>query len=315
METFSKYNILAGDIDRLAHTDPAALVSQCDSRYTAALDGVAARVKAQRAEKHIVMLAGPSASGKTTTAHQLAARLQKIGVGSEVISLDDFYLPRSQCPVRDDGTVDVETVHALDLPVVNRCLKEVTETGRALFPVFDFQKGGRLERWREVDLDRSEVLIVEGIHALNPLLTELVQGRYSTLYATAQDRYMLGDVTLSTNDLRFVRRIVRDSWSRGTDGATTVDFWPYVCEGEFLYIKPFRSTCDYYVNTAFGYEPGLYQSYLQAILQTMDQQSAQAAKVRGILQKLRAFTPIGAALIAPAAMVREFIGPAAKTQV
>ena len=78
METFSKYNILADDVDRLARQDPAALVSQCDSRYTAALDGVAARVKAQRAEKHIVMLAGPSASGKTTTAHQLAARLQKI---------------------------------------------------------------------------------------------------------------------------------------------------------------------------------------------------------------------------------------------
>ncbi|MBU5420070.1 hypothetical protein KQI11_08045 [Acetanaerobacterium sp. MSJ-12] len=306
MAVFQKRNIPLYEINFWAK-EPKAFIAACDRRYESALAAIVADALETLGQKNVFMLAGPSASGKTTTAHKLAAAFGRRSVEARVISLDDFYRGRGFCPKREDGTEDYETVHSLDLDCFTACMEKLLAEGEAEFPIFDFQVKQRAEETRHISLGKDQALIIEGIHGLNPLLTRGIEGRVKRVYATAMDRFVGDDVVLKTNDLRFCRRIVRDCRHRNVSGAETVDIWPYVCDGEFIYIKPYRSECDYYVNTAFGYEPGIYAGYLRAILEGMGD-IPQTGKVGHILRKLQRFVPIDPALVSKDAMVQEFIG-------
>ena len=289
-----------------AAKNPQEFVAHCDALYHENLDAIAQGVKQNLAQKHIVMLSGPSASGKTTTAHKLAKALRQIGVPTDVISLDDFYLGAGNCPKREDGTEDYETVFALDVPLVNSCLKTLLDQGEATFPIFDFHVKKRSAQTKQVTLNPQSAVIIEGIHALNPILTDGLDGRFVTVYATAQDRYVGEHEILKTNDIRLIRRLVRDLNYRNVSGAETVDIWPYVCDGENKYVKPYRTQCDYYVNSGFGYEPGLYTVYLQKVADSTPMPQKQ--RVLRLIEKLAPFVTIDPKLISESAMVREFIG-------
>lgn len=285
---------------------PEQFVKECDDRYNQNLLSVANGIKGKLEHKNIVMLSGPSASGKTTTAHKLANYLKQIGVYADVVSLDDFYKGKGHYPIRPDGSEDFECLEALDVPCINECLAELVETGKSTLPIFDFDIKQRSSKTREVTLSRDSALIIEGIHALNPELVKKVGGHIVTVYATAQDRYFDEHTVLKTNDIRLIRRMVRDYKFRSTGGEITIDLWPHVCEGEDLYIKPYRTHCDYFINTSFGYEPGLYGPYLGHLLGKTP--FPQATRILTLLGKLAIYTPIDAKMVAKDAMVREFIG-------
>jgi len=304
MPKFQKNNIMEWDVNTLAH-NTAEFVAMCDARYETNIRLTAADIAANLDKRPLIMLSGPSASGKTTTANLLARELEKLGVPTDVVSLDDFYLGPSRCPRRDDGSIDFETVFALDVILCNSCLRTLLDTGKAEFPVYSFITKERENYTKTITLGKGEAVIIEGLHALNPILTSSLQGRYATVYTTAMDRYIGKHEILKTNDIRLIRRLVRDLKHRNIGAAETVDMWGHVCDGEDKYIKPYRSSCDYYVNSSFWYEAGLYTPYLKEVAACTPY--PQRGRVEKLLEKLTPFIPVDESFIKQDAMVREFI--------
>ena len=218
-------------------------------RVSAAVDAIV------RSRRPIVMLTGPSSSGKTTTAYKLCGELERRGRMAQVISLDDFFLNMEDYPRLSDGTPDYENVTALDIPLINRCLAEVAKTGKTMVPQYDFLTQHRMEAYRSVDIGDG-TLIIEGIHAHNPKLVELLpHDQVYKVYAGLREEYSyLGKRVLPTRDVRLARRMVRDYKFRGHSPMKTMEMWPGVCHGEDLYIKVFKPHADYILDTSFSYE-------------------------------------------------------------
>lgn len=231
----------------------AYFVEVCETEYK---NRISAAVRAiLKSQRHIVMLTGPSSSGKTTTAYRLCEELGRCGSTAQVISLDDFFLDMKDYPLLPDGTPDYENVTALDIPLINRCLAEVAETGKTMVPQYDFLTQQRMAAYRSVEIGDG-VLIIEGIHAHNPMLVELLpQDKVYKVYAGLREEYSyMGKRVLPTRDVRLARRMVRDCKFRGHSPLKTLEMWPGVCHGEDLYIKVFKPHADYILDTSFSYE-------------------------------------------------------------
>ena len=158
-------------INDLAEKSPKELVMRAERHYLNEISAAADRI-AQNKSIKVIAIAGPSSSGKTTTAHMLREALAKQGIKTDVVSLDDFYLPQETLPLLPDGTRDIESVNALDIPLINKCFNEALMTGKAALPKFDFLKKIRIENAHELDISGNSIVIAEGLHALNPVLTE-----------------------------------------------------------------------------------------------------------------------------------------------
>ena len=167
---FIEYQNSVQQINREAEKNPEAFVAACEGAYQRNIESIASRLAGERNEARLIMMSGPSASGKTTTAHRLADALRAAGTGAEIISLDDFYRGEYQAPLLPDGGHDYEHVEALNVEEVRSCLAELIETGRCDMPVFDFSIHMPYPHRRRVVLGDRAVAVVEGIHALNPVL-------------------------------------------------------------------------------------------------------------------------------------------------
>lgn len=289
-----------------AASNPKNFVNHCEIEYESRVMAAAAEVRGS--ESKIVMLTGPSASGKTTTAHKLAAALKQAGTHAVVVSLDDFYLNIEDYPRLPDGSKDYENVTALDVPEIHRCLLELIQTGHAEFPEFDFVKERRKEIRRSIAL-QGGLVIVEGIHALNPLLTEeLPQGNVYKIYAGLREEYAYGGQRfLPTRDLRLARRMVRDDKYRGTDLAQTISMWENVCEGEDRYIKAYKIYADLLLDTSFSYEICLLANHIMPLRERKIKEPEQKI-LNALIEQFSACTPISDDLVPAQSMLREFIG-------
>ena len=210
MKTENK-NLTATQINSLA-LEPQEFLDNCTKSYHNQVFDVAEKIFSEKSRK-IIMLAGPSSSGKTTTANLLSAMLGKMGAKAYTVSLDDFYHPRSVgYPLDEDGKPDYECVEALDIGLLHSCFGELVKNGFAMFPVFDFHSGERINDAKKVELSENDVIIVEGLHALNPVISEtLPRENLLEIYISVASRFYNGDeVLLSKRDLRFIRRMVRD---------------------------------------------------------------------------------------------------------
>ncbi len=229
------------------------LVDSCEAEYRQRIEDAADTLL--RGGQHLVMLTGPSSSGKTTTSHKLAEALRRRGKLAQVISLDDFFLDPENYPRLPDGTKDYENVTALDIPLVRECLAQVVATGETMLPQFDFPTERRLPQRKQLSIGDG-VLIVEGIHAHNPCLTDgLPQDKLCKIYAGLREEYShLGQRVISTRELRCARRMVRDYKFRGHTPIKTLEMWPGVLAGEDKYIKVFKPSADLLLDTSFSYE-------------------------------------------------------------
>lgn len=229
------------------------LVDTCEQEYRQRIS--TAVDKLEESGRRLVMLTGPSSSGKTTTAHKLAEELQRRGKVAKVISLDDFFLDPENYPRLPDGSKDYENVTALDIPLVNHCLAQVVNEGKTELPQFDFLTERRRPETSPLEIGDG-VLLVEGIHAHNPCLTQqLPQDKVFKVYAGMREEYShLGQRVLPTRDVRLARRMVRDHKYRGHAPAKTLSMWPGVCAGEDKYIKIFKPQADWILDTSFTYE-------------------------------------------------------------
>ena len=296
-------------INDLAEKSPKELVMRAERHYLNEISAAAERI-AQNKSIKVIAIAGPSSSGKTTTAHMLREALAKQGIKTDVVSLDDFYLPQETLPLLPDGTRDIESVNALDIPLINKCFNEALMTGKAALPKFDFLKKIRIENAHELDISGNSIVIAEGLHALNPVLTEIIpQDRLFKVYISVnrsiEDEN--GKVLLTSRQIRLTRRILRDRIFRSTSLAETLKLWKGVTAGEEKYLYCFKNRADLMIKTLHIYEPCLYKSELSA-LKEETAQCADNPYFMKTLESIDHFCPIDSSLIPQNSLIREFIG-------
>lgn len=290
---------------------PGRMISEVEESYHEHLRNIARNITEHHKDVKIMMLSGPSSSGKTTTAHMLQRFLSEFGTSARIISLDNFYRGVEEAPLLPDGTRDFETVEALNIEKVQNCLKSVVATGAFSVPVYNFANGRPEEEELEFEVKDKDIVIIEGIHALNPIFTkELPEENLVKLYVSVKQ--MIKDANgevISPLDLRLVRRIVRDIRERDTTPEGTLAMWPSVVAGENNYIRPYRITADYTVNSIHIYEPCVLRTIAIPMLREIPVDSPHYKKARDLESRLMRFEPVSSEHVPADSMVREFLGP------
>ncbi len=306
---FETSNILS-EINSYAAGDFNSFVGACENRYNTMLERIAEQIPHDD-EKMVVLLAGPSSSGKTTTAGKLMNRFKANGRAAYRISLDDFYLEEKSAPLSADGTPDFETVHALDLTLIEKTVGDLLSTGESDVPVFDFGTRRRSNNPNHLSLNDGDVVIIEGLHALNPAITDLLpQNRLFKLYVSVSTRIYddEGEVVLSKRDLRLVRRTVRDFKHRSSSVADTFDIWPSVISGENKYLFPFEDRADVKLNSFFSYEPCVIRDEAVRILEKLPDNNEHYEKCARLIENLQKFVPLPDSVMPRDSLLREFSG-------
>lgn len=309
MTNFVEYRNELSRINSAAIAAPEAFVAKTEEAYLQNIEDIASHI-AKTENRKLVMLFGPSSSGKTTTSHLLESTFHEMGIGSTIISLDDFYRGEHQAPLLPNGQHDYESVQALNIGEIEKCLLDLIEKNRCDMPVFNFEIRMPYPHRRQVVLQEHDIAIVEGIHALNPVITaKLPEQGVSKIYISVKQGIRDGgDELFTANDMRLVRRIVRDYNFRGTNPERTLHMWPLVMEGERKYIKPYRSEVDYTINSLHLYETCVLKTQAISILQDVSPKSEQYGPAQKLIQSLSAFEPISGDLVPKKSILREFIG-------
>lgn len=262
----------------------------------------------------VILIAGPSSSGKTTTSKKLALELRAIGYKPKVISLDCYYVGRDRNPKDENGNYDYECLEALDIPLLNQNLVDLFEGKEVIIPSYDFNEGvPYFEEKNKMKLDANDILIMEGIHGLNDKLTPLIPNELKfKIYLSALTQLNLDNHNrISTSDNRLIRRIVRDARFRGKSAATTISMWPSVHKGEELHIFPFQNNADAILNTALDYELAVLKIYAEPLLRCVNPTQPEYAEACQLLNFLNNFAPIPPTAVPSRSIIREFIGGSA----
>ena len=262
----------------------------------------------------VVLIAGPSSSGKTTSAKKLGLELQAMGYTPKVISLDCYYLGKDKTPVDENGEPDFECLEALNIDLLNQNLIDLFEGKTVTIPSYDFHTGtSYFDESNKMSLAENEILIIEGIHGLNPKLTPKVPEELKfKIYLSALTQLNLDDHNrISTSDNRLIRRIVRDNNFRGKAAAGTIAMWPSVQRGEELHIFPYHNNADAILNTALDYELSVLRVYAAPLLRQVTPLQKEYGEARRLLNFLENFATISPTAVPNRSIIREFIGGSA----
>lgn len=258
----------------------------------------------------LVLISGPSSSGKTTFAKRLGIQMRILGLNPVLISLDDYFLEREQTPRDESGEYDYETIDALDLKTFNDHLETLFEGRSVEIPRYDFISGKR--QWHEspLQLDDRSVLVVEGIHGLNPRLTEKIDESHKfKIYISAFTSIMMDDLNrIPTTDNRLIRRIVRDNENRGSDASSTLRRWRSVRSGEEKNIFPYQENADVMFNSSLFYELPVLRKFVEPLLHKVPNTVPEYGEAKRLLRFLDNFLSIEPDEIPPTSILREFIG-------
>ncbi len=291
----------------VAALSEAEFASYCENEYSHRVDCAAQAVINSGAS--VVMLSGPSASGKTTTAHKLSARLRQTGCDSTVVSLDCFYKDISEYPLLPNGKPDYESVNALDVDAVNKAVCELCEKGETYIPDFDFKNEERTRTKTLLKL-HGGVAVIEGIHALNPILTDaLPHKKVYRIYAGLREEYSFdGQRAISTRDIRLIRRMIRDVQFRGHSIDKTLDMWAAVCGAEDRLVKAFKQEANILLDTSFSYEPNVIAGFVQSFKSQIDEENPNAQQFKQLCGNFDTCTPISTDFVPKNSILREFLG-------
>lgn len=262
----------------------------------------------------VVLIAGPSSSGKTTTSKKLALELQAMGYRPKVISLDCYYAGHDRTPKDKNGNYDFECLEALDVPLLNQNLIDLFDGKEVIIPSYNFHDGTQsFDEKNRMSLAPNDILILEGIHGLNDRLTPLIPAELKfKIYLSALTQLNLDDHNrISTSDNRLIRRIVRDYQFRGKSAAGTIAMWPSVRNGEELHIFPFQNNADAILNTALDYELSVLKVYAEPLLRCVKPQQQEYGKACTLLDFLSNFATIAPTAVPERSIIREFIGGSA----
>jgi uridine kinase len=265
---------------------------------------------AQDRKKRIVLIAGPSSSGKTTFAQRLGIQLELNGIKTVTLSVDNYFVNREDNPKDENGNYDFECLEAIDLDLFNKQLSALLNGEEIKLPTFDFTTGSRVFLGNTAKLNEDEVLVIEGIHGLNEKLTKSIPRDVKfKIYISALTALNIDDYNrISTTDSRLIRRMVRDYKYRSHEAITTLKMWPSVRDGEEKYIFPFQEDADVMFNSSLVYEISVLKPFAEPLLATVSQTDPEYSEAKRLYNFLGYFLPIGDEEIPINSLIREFIG-------
>ena len=284
-------------------------VNMCEIKHTNELHELASQIVEKRNEVRLITIAGPSSSGKTTFSMRLRITLMSLGLKPVMISIDDYYKPRSQAPIDEFGQPDLEHIESLDIERFDNDISRLIKGEEVTLPRYDFKRG-IITDGKTIRVEPDTPIIIEGIHALNDRLTSKVprEQKYK-IYIAPQTQLHIDDHNpISITDLRLLRRIVRDSKYRNAPATETMAMWPSVRRGEFKWIYPFQEGADFVFNTELSYEFGVLKKFALPQLQAIPRDSEFFIMANRLVKFLKYFVDIPEELVPCNSLLREFIG-------
>ena len=265
---------------------------------------------AEKKNIKVVLIAGPSSSGKTTFCKRLSVQLLASGVKPVQISLDDYFVNRHETPKDENGELDYESIYALNIPLINEQFNALFRGEEVELPKYNFQTGTSEKSGKKLHLEENNVLVVEGIHALNPLLTEQIANEKKfKIYASALTTILLDNHNyIPTTDNRLLRRIVRDYKYRGCSAKETIHRWPSVRAGENKWIFPYQEQADVMFNTAMLFELAVIKPQAEEVLEQVPENCEEYAEAYRLRKFLKYFAPLPFRDLPPTSLLREFLG-------
>ena len=302
-----------GDLNRrVMNGDASELIKIAEAFHENKIASIARSIAEANSERGVRMalISGPSSSGKTTFSKRLGVQLRVLGLDPVLIALDDYFVDRDKTPLDEDGKPDFEALEAIDLATLNDHLRRLTNGESVAIPRYDFISGRR--QWHEKPLkltDRS-ILIMEGIHALNPQLTPSISdGEKFKIYISCFTSVAMDNFSrIPTTDNRLLRRTIRDNATRGNDALRTLSMWPLVRRGEERHIFPYQENANVMFNSSLFYEISVLKAVAEPVLREVPDTAPEYAEARRMLKFLDNFVPIAPDEIPPTSLLREFIG-------
>lgn len=303
------YN-LADLNDMIKNNEIDDIIRVSEALHEKRIASIADMISERRDNVFLVLIAGPSSSGKTTFAQRLSVQLRVNGFKPVGISLDDYFINREFTPVDDMGEPDFENLDALDVKLFNENLKDLLEGKETEIPIFNFHTGNREKVGRKMKMEKNQIIVIEGIHGLNEKLTESIEHKNKfKIYVSALTQLNVDSHTrIATTDLRLIRRIVRDNKYRSSDAAKTIKLWPSVRRGEEKNIFPFQEQADIIFNSALVYELSILKKYAMPLLKDIDRSMEQYSEAARFIRALELFSTAEPKQVPNNSIIREFIG-------
>ena len=291
-------------------SDPKEFMEECDAVYMQRLEEAVRRILDNKKKSPIILLSGPSGSGKTTTSMKIAEAMEKHGVCAHYVAMDDYFKTVDHStPRTPEGELDLESPLCLDMELLNRHFSQLANGERIYVPKYEFSRRMRVQApSKSIKLGFDEMVIFEGIHALNTMITDVHPEAFKLYISARSDVEFQGSVVFKRTWFRLVRRMVRDYKFRGSDPVETMSMWGNVRRGELHYISPYKDQADFRFDTSFAYEPAVFNVTATKLFQAVPEGIDRFDELRRVLPALQLFGVIDEDLVAPDALIREFIG-------
>lgn len=299
-----------GDLnDSIVNTKPGELINLSESIQDYKLLKIAEAIKQKSKDTKIILMSGPSSSGKTTTARKLSLYLKTLGLNPIALSLDDYFLDREETPLDENGNYDFESLRAIDTKLFNNQISKMLKGSKVITPTFDFVKGKKTFK-NAIKLEEKDILIIEGLHCLNDALLESIprKNKYKIYISPLPFLNIDNDNRISMTDLRLLRRMVRDNRVRGYSPSQTLKSWADVRKGEEKYIFPFQDEADTIFNSTLAYELAVLKTYAEPLLFTVQEDDPEYDTAIRLLQLLKFVLPMPSQDVPSVSILREFIG-------
>ena len=302
------YNL--NDINLRTVSDPKGFMAECDQLYRDRVGQAVDRILENKQRSPIILLSGPSGSGKTTTSMKIAEALEKRGVHTYYVGMDDYFKTvDSSTPRTPEGDLDLESPLCLDMDLMNRHFDQLARGERIYVPKYEFSRRMRIqEPSKAIKLKKDEMVVFEGIHALNTMITDAHPEAFKLYISARSDVEFQGRVVFKRTWFRLVRRMVRDYKFRGSDPLETMSMWANVRRGEQQYISPFKDKADFRFDTSCAYELPVFNHTATELFKSVPEGIERFDELRKVLPALQLFGHIPEEDVADDALIREFIG-------
>ena len=291
--------------------DPKGFIEECDEVYRQRVRTAADKIIENRKASPIVLLSGPSGSGKTTTAKKISEELERRGVHAHYVGMDDYFktVNPETAPRTPEGDIDLESPLCLDMDLLNEHFDMLSQGKRIFVPKYEFSRQMRiLEPSKSIKLGKDEIVVFEGIHALNDMITDRHPDAFKLYISARSNVEFNGSRVFKGTWFRLVRRTVRDYNFRGADPAMTISMWANVRRGEIANISPFKDKANYQFDSSFPYELAVMNDTATKLFASIPEGIERYNELRQVLPALQLFGVIDQSLVAPDALIREFIG-------
>jgi len=299
------------DINKRVKSDAKGFAEECEAIYNRKVMEAAASIQERTALSRVVFLSGPSGSGKTTTAQKICDAIRNLGIFAHTISLDRYYFEQDPetAPRTADGEYDLESPFCLDLALLNEHFHDLEEGKEVTVPHFNFKKQQRdPDKSMPLKLGNDEIVIFEGIHALNDMLTDEHPDAFKLYISARSDIINDSEVCFKRTWTRLLRRVVRDSFFRGADAGVTFKMWENVRDGEKKYISPFKYKADLLFDSSMAYEVPIMKQYAVEALNNIPEGIKRYNELRAVYPALKEFEIIDSGVVPADSILREFIG-------